>query len=152
MKFAMFFLAQFLNTFFLGAIAVMLFFGGWQGPFVDQLPILGLVYFLIKCFAFYVVVMWIKGTFPRVRVDQMMSFAWKVLVPLVLGLILWQMLAMKLFGPVWLQYVAILAGNLIVIGIVVNVLTNHFKQEQVRTKRAFEPKSLIGTMQPVSGD
>jgi len=152
MKFAMFFLAQFLNTFFLGAIAVMLFFGGWQGPFVDQLPILGLVYFLIKCFAFYVVVMWIKGTFPRVRVDQMMSFAWKVLVPLVLGLILWQMLAMKLFGPVWLQYVAILAGNFIVIGIVVNVLTNHFKQEQVRTKRAFEPKSLIGTMQPVSGD
>jgi len=152
MKFAMFFLAQFLNTFFLGAIAVMLFFGGWQGPFVDQLPILGLFYFLIKCFAFYVVVMWIKGTFPRVRVDQMMSFAWKVLVPLVLGLILWQMLAMKLFGPVWLQYVAILAGNFIVIGIVVNVLTNHFKQEQVRTKRAFEPKSLIGTMQPVSGD
>lgn len=152
MKFAMFFLAQFLNTFFLGAIAVMLFFGGWQGPFVDQLPILGLLYFLIKCFAFYTVVMWIKGTFPRVRVDQMMSFAWKVLVPLVLALILWQMLAMKLFGPVWLQYVAILAGNLIVIGIVINVLTNHFKQEQVRSKRAFEPKSLIGTMQPVSGD
>jgi NADH-quinone oxidoreductase subunit H len=152
MKFAMFFLAQFLNTFFLGAIAVMLFFGGWQGPFVDQLPILGVVYFLIKCFAFYIVVMWIKGTFPRVRVDQMMAFAWKVLVPLVLALILWQMLAMKLFGPVWLQYVAVLAGNLIVIGIVLNVLGNYFKQEQVRTKRAFEPKSLIGTVQPVSGD
>lgn len=152
MKFAMFFLAQFLNTFFLGAIAVMLFFGGWQGPFVDQLPVLGVFYFLLKTFAFYVVVMWIKGTFPRVRVDQMMSFAWKVLVPLVLGLILWQMLAMKLFGPVWLQYVAILAGNLIVIGVVANILGNHFKQEQVRSKRAFEPKSLIGTMQPTSGD
>lgn len=152
MKFAMFFLAQFLNTFFLGAIAVMLFFGGWQGPFVDQLPVLGVVYFLIKAFAFYIVVMWIKGTFPRVRVDQMMSFAWKVLVPLVLSLILWQMLAMKLFGPVWLQYVAILAGNLIAIAVVVNVLSNHFKQEQTRTKRSFEPKSLIGTVQPVSGD
>ncbi len=152
MKFAMFFLAQFLNTFFLGAIAVMLFLGGWQGPFVDQLPILGVFYFLVKAFAFYVVVMWIKGTFPRVRVDQMMSFAWKVLVPLVLGLILWQMLAMKLFGPLWLQYVAVLAGNLVAIGIVVKVLTNHFKQEQVRTKRAFAPKSLIGTMQPYAGD
>lgn len=152
MKFAMFFLAQFLNTFFLGSIAVMLFFGGWQGPFVDQLPILGVLYFLLKTFAFYVVVMWIKGTFPRVRVDQMMSFAWKVLVPLVLGLILWQMLAMKLFGPVWLQYAAILAGNLIVLGVVANVLGNHFKQEQIRSKRAFEPKSLIGTMQPTSGD
>ena len=152
MKFAMFFLAQFLNTFFLGAIAVMLFFGGWQGPFVDQLPILGVLYFLLKTFAFYIVVMWIKGTFPRVRVDQMMSFAWKVLVPLVLSLILWQMLAMKLFGPVWLQYVAILAGNVIAIGIVINILSNHFKQEQVRSKRSFEPKSLIGTMQPTSGD
>ncbi len=151
MKFAMFFLAQFLNTFFLGAIAVMLFLGGWQGPFVDQLPVLGVFYFLVKAFAFYVLVMWIKGTFPRVRVDQMMSFAWKVLVPLVLGLILWQMLAMKLFGPVWLQYVAILLGNVAAIGIVVNVLTTHFKQEQVRTKRAFGPKSLIGTMQP-AGD
>ncbi|MEZ4735379.1 MAG: complex I subunit 1 family protein [Caldilineaceae bacterium] len=152
MKFAMFFLAQFLNAFFLGAIAVMLFFGGWQGPFVDQVPVLGVVYFLIKTFAFYVLFMWIRGTFPRIRVDQMMSFAWKVLVPLVLALILWQMLAMKLFGPVWLQYVAILGGNLVVLGVVGNILGNHFKQEQVRTKRAFEPRSLIGTMQPASGD
>ncbi len=53
---------------------------------------MGFIYFVIKAFAVYVVTMWIKGTFPRIRVDQMMSFAWKVLVPLVLGLILWQML------------------------------------------------------------
>lgn len=152
MKFAMFFLAQFLNTFFLGAIAVMLFLGGWQGPFAEQVPFLGFIYFLIKAFALYVVTMWIKGTFPRIRVDQMMSFAWKVLVPLVLGLILWQMLAMKLFGPVWLQYVAVLVGNLIVLGVVARVLGRHFTQEQVRTKRAFAPKSLIGTMQPVSAE
>jgi NADH-quinone oxidoreductase subunit H len=152
MKFAMFFLAQFLNTFFLGGIAVMLFFGGWQGPFAEQVPLLGFIYFLIKTFAFYILVMWIKGTFPRVRVDQMMAFAWKVLVPLVLGLILWQMLAMKLFTPVWLQYVTVLAGNLVVLFVVARVLTNHFTNEQIRSKRAFEPKSLIGTMQPVSGD
>lgn len=152
MKFAMFFLAQFLNTFFLGGIAAMLFLGGWQGPFAEQVPILGFIYFLIKCFALYVGVMWIKGTFPRIRVDQMMSFAWKVLVPLVLSLILWQMLAMKLFGPVWMQYIAILAGNLIVLFIVGRVLTKHLASEQVRSKRAFDPKSLIGTMQPVSGD
>lgn len=152
MKFAMFFLAQFLNTFFLGGIAVMLFFGGWQGPFAEQVPILGFIYFLLKTFAFYVVVMWIKGTFPRVRVDQMMAFAWKVLVPLVLALILWQMLVMKLFGPVWLQYLAVLAGNIGVLIVVSRVLTQHFTQEQVRSKRAFEPKSLIGTMQPASGD
>jgi NADH-quinone oxidoreductase subunit H len=96
MPFAMFFLAQFLNSFFLGAIFVMLFLGGWQGPFAEQVPVLGFVYFLAKGFALYVVTQWVKGTFPRIRVDQMMSFAWKVLVPLVLVLIIWQMLAMKL--------------------------------------------------------
>ncbi|MDQ3249555.1 MAG: NADH-quinone oxidoreductase subunit H, partial [Chloroflexota bacterium] len=61
MKFAMFFLAQFLNSFFLGAIAVMLFLGGYQGPFVDQIPALGFVYFLIKAFGLYIVTAWIKG-------------------------------------------------------------------------------------------
>jgi len=148
MKFAMFFLAQFLNSFFLGAIMVTLFFGGWQGPFVDQLPILGVVYFLIKCFAVYVVMQWVRGTFPRVRIDQMMDFAWKVLVLLVLLLILWQMVALKLPVPTWIQYVSVFVGNIVVVGIVLGVLGRYFRGEQLRTKRAFEPKSLIGTMQP----
>ncbi len=149
MKFAMFFLAQFLNSFFLGAIAVMLFLGGWQGPFVDQVPILGLVYFVVKAFAVYVFTQWIKGTFPRVRIDQMMSFAWKVLVPLVLVLVLWQMLVMKLPYPVWVQYVAVFIGNIAVVWIVIDILNRYFRSEQIRTKRAFEPQSLIGRMQPV---
>lgn len=162
MKFAMFFLAQFLNSFFLGAVAVMLFLGGYQGPFVDQIPALGIVYFLIKAFGLYIVTSWIKGTFPRVRVDQMMSFAWKVLVPLVLGLILWQMIALKLPGAViddatgevirygfW-NYAAVLVGNLVVLAIVARVLGNYLTSEKTRTKRAFQPKSLIGTMQPAS--
>lgn len=162
MKFAMFFLAQFLNTFFLGAIAVMLFLGGYQGPFVDQIPALGFVYFVVKAFGLYIVTSWIKGTFPRIRVDQMMSFAWKVLVPLVLGLILWEMIALKLPGATidpatgdvirygfW-NYIAVFVGNLVVLGIVANTLAGYFKREQIRTKRAFEPESLIGMMQPVS--
>ncbi|MBV7332196.1 NADH-quinone oxidoreductase subunit H [Chloroflexi bacterium TSY] len=161
MKFAMFFLGQFLNTFFLGAIAVTLFMGGWQGPLVGNFGqwfgssgvfidiILGFVYFNIKVFAFYVVVMWVKGTFPRIRVDQMMAFAWKALVPLVLVLVLWQMIALKLPGGIFVQYLAVLVGNLVVIRIVLNIMSDYFQREQVRTKRAFEPKSLIGTMQPV---
>lgn len=151
MKFAMFYLAQFLNTFFLGAILIMLFFGGYQGPFVDRLPFLGFFYFMGKGMIVYLVVMWIKGTFPRVRIDQMMAFAWKVLVPLVLVLILWQMLAMKLIDLGWLRNVAILAGNLVVLGVVLRILENYYRRSPViETTRAFEPKSLIGTMEPVS--
>jgi NADH-quinone oxidoreductase subunit H len=148
MKFAMFFLAQFLNAFFLGSIMVVLFFGGWQGPFVDQVPILGLVYFLGKSFAVYVVMQWVRGTFPRVRIDQMMSFAWKVLVPLILVLIMWQMVALKLPVALWLQYVLVFVGNIVAMAVVVAVLARHFRSETVRTKRTFAPKSLIGTMQP----
>ena len=151
MKFAMFYLAQFLNTFFLGAILIMLFFGGYQGPFVDQLPFLGFFYFMGKGMIVYFVIMWIKGTFPRVRIDQMMAFAWKVLVPLVLVLILWQMLAMKLIDIGWLRNVAILAGNLVVLGIVLRTLENYYRgRTTIETTRAFEPKSLIGTMEPAS--
>ena len=148
MKFAMFFLAQFLNAFFLGSIMVVLFFGGWQGPFVDQVPILGVVYFLAKSFAVYVVTQWVRGTFPRVRIDQMMSFAWKVLVPLILVLIMWQMIAMKLPVAIWMQYVLVFAGNIAVVVAVLNIMSRHFRDETVRSKRAFAPKSLIGTMQP----
>ncbi len=153
MRFAMFFLAQFLNAFFLGAIAVMLFFGSWQGPFADQIPGLGFIYFMAKSFAVYLAIQWVRGTFPRVRIDQMMAFAWKVLVPLVLALILIQMIVMKLPMPAWggwIPYVLVLIANLAVVAYVLSILGRHFKQQQVTSKRAFEPKSLIGTTVPVS--
>ena len=153
MRFAMFFLAQFLNAFFLGAIAVMLFLGAWQGPFADQIPFLGFIYFMAKTFAVYLVIQWVRGTFPRVRIDQMMAFAWKVLVPLVLALILLQMIVMKLPMPSWggwIPYVLVLAANLAVVAIVLSILGRHFTNQPVTTKRAFEPKSLIGTTVPVN--
>jgi NADH-quinone oxidoreductase subunit H len=115
---------------------------------VDQVPILGLVYFLAKSFAVYTIMQWVRGTFPRVRIDQMMAFSWKVLVPLILGLILWQMVAMKLPVATWMQYVLIFVGNLVGIWVIVSILTRYFRSETLRTKRSFAPKSLIGTMQP----
>jgi NADH-quinone oxidoreductase subunit H len=97
---------------------------------------------------------WVKGTFPRLRIDQMLDFAWKVLVPSTLGLILWEMVALKLPGGTTVQYGALLLGNLVVIAIVIRVLSGYFKHEQIRTKRTFEPTTLIGTMQqaPSVGD
>lgn len=155
MRFAMFFLAQFLNTWFLAGIASVLFLGGWQGPFVDQVPLLGFFYITAKTVLLYAVVMWVKGTVPRVRIDQMMAFAWKVLIPLVLALVLWAFIVLKIPAPGNLddrlvQYPLLLIGNLVVVYIVSRVLTRYFRTEAMRTKRAFAPRTLIGTMQPAA--
>ena len=77
MKFAMFFVAEYTNVFIISAIAVTLFLGGWKGP---VLP--GPVWFLIKAYFIIFLLMWFRWTFPRLRVDQLMSFAWKVLTPI----------------------------------------------------------------------
>jgi len=95
-KFAMFFLAEYINTFTLGALCTTLFFGGWRFPFDSYLGEvgiqltnqLGLVWFFIKTMFFFSVVVWIRGTLPRVRADQLMAFAWKYLLPLALANIL----------------------------------------------------------------
>ena len=83
-KFALFFLAEYINMFTVSAMTTILFLGGWWGPFAEQVPILGLVYFLIKVYIIIFLFIWFRGTFPRLRVDQLMDFAWKFLVPLAL--------------------------------------------------------------------
>ncbi len=77
MKFAMFFLAEFVNMFTVSAIAATVFLGGWNGPFLPSW-----VWFMGKTLAMVFVLMWFRWTFPRLRVDQLMEFAWKVLLPL----------------------------------------------------------------------
>jgi NADH-quinone oxidoreductase subunit H len=77
MKFAMSFLAEFLNMFSVSAIATTLFFGGWNGPFLPSW-----MWFMIKSLIGVFVLMWFRWTYPRLRVDQLMGFAWKFLLPL----------------------------------------------------------------------
>ncbi len=77
MKFAMFFFAEYANLFLVSAIATTLFLGGWNGPFLPSW-----LWFFIKSFFLVFVIMWFKWTFPRLRVDQLMGFAWKFLLPL----------------------------------------------------------------------
>ena len=74
---SVFFLAEYINTFAIAALVALLFLGGWSGPFLP-----GIIWFLIKVYAVILVVFWIRGTFPRLRIDQLMAFAWKVMVPL----------------------------------------------------------------------
>jgi NADH-quinone oxidoreductase subunit H len=89
MKFAMFFFAEYANLFLVSAIATTLFLGGWKGPFLPSW-----VWFFIKSFFLVFVIMWFRWTFPRLRVDQLMDFAWKFLLPLAfLNLIITGLLA-----------------------------------------------------------
>jgi NADH-quinone oxidoreductase subunit H len=79
MRFALFFLAEYLNAFVAVAMAVTLFFGGWAGPILPPY-----VWFVIKCYSLFFILLWLRGTLPRVRVDQLMGLAWKGMVPLAL--------------------------------------------------------------------
>ena len=87
MAFAMFYLAEFLHAFLISMLFAVLFLGGWQGPFVAEGPevvgaILGIGYLTIKTFAVYFVTLWVRMTLPRFRIDHLMAFNWKFLVPL----------------------------------------------------------------------
>lgn len=77
MKFAMFFLAEYVNILAVSAIAVTLFLGGWEGP--GGIPFL---WFFLKIALFVFFFIWVRATLPRFRYDQLMSFGWKVLIPL----------------------------------------------------------------------
>jgi len=82
MKFALFFLAEYVNMFTVSMLATTLFLGGWNGPFVHQWPLLGVFYFFGKVILFLFLYIWLRGTLPRFRFDQLMNFGWKFLVPL----------------------------------------------------------------------
>lgn len=77
MRFALFFLAEYTNIFIVSAIAATFFLGGYQGPFLP-----GIVWFLLKSYFLVFVIMWLRWTYPRVRFDQLLNFAWKGLIPL----------------------------------------------------------------------
>lgn len=84
MRFTAFFMAEYVNVVVAAAVATTLFLGGWQGPFVEQVPLLGLLWFAVKVFAFVFLFIWMRATVPRVRFDQLMDLGWKVLLPLAL--------------------------------------------------------------------
>jgi NADH-quinone oxidoreductase subunit H len=84
MRWGIFFLAEYGEVTVVSAIMATLWFGGWHGPGVDALPILGIIWFTLKTYAFVLLFMWIRATLPRLRIDQLMGFCWKVLIPLAL--------------------------------------------------------------------
>ncbi len=84
MKFAYFFLAEFINMFIISAIATTIFFGGYLSPFgiTESIPVLGVFWFLAKTLVIIFLMMWFRWTFPRLRIDQLLVLEWKYLLPL----------------------------------------------------------------------
>jgi NADH-quinone oxidoreductase subunit H len=91
MKFAMFFMAEYANMITVGCVATLLFLGGWTSPFGDLIePFdnvfvnagLSLFWFVFKVFCFLFLYVWVRGTLPRFRYDQLMNFGWRYLMPL----------------------------------------------------------------------
>jgi NADH-quinone oxidoreductase subunit H len=126
MKFAVFYMGQFLFNYALSMVAALVFLGGWNGPGVGLLVsaglpflanILSVIYLLIKAWSLFFVMIWLRGAFPRLRVDQLMAFAWKFLLPLALvniaSVALW--VAIMLWGtdPKWTVTIAPFGLNLL---------------------------------------
>jgi NADH-quinone oxidoreductase subunit H len=91
MKFAMFFMAEYGNMITVGCVATLLFLGGWTSPFGNLIPLpqnilvlalLPIFWFVLKVFSFLILYVWVRGTLPRFRYDQLMNFGWCYLMPL----------------------------------------------------------------------
>jgi len=141
MKFGLFYAGELLHTFTLSALISCLFVGGWRGPGAETYPILGVFYLFAKSFFMYWVIMWIKYTVPRIRIDHMLNFNWKFLVPLSLTTLMVTAIMDKLMvGATPLGYIlGMLAANLILGWITLTILR---KYARVERQRVAEPRPV----------
>ncbi len=105
-RFALFFLAEYINLFTMSALTVTFFLGGWNGPTFGPtwlVWILPVIWFFVKTFAIIFLFIWVRGTLPRMRYDQLMAFGWKRLIPVSLAWIILAMIAMGIrrYGLPW---------------------------------------------------
>jgi NADH-quinone oxidoreductase subunit H len=115
-KFALFFLGEYIGMFAVSGLAITLFLGGWHAPFpfVEWIP--SYVWFFAKLLGLIALFIWVRGTLPRLRMDQLMNFAWKFMLPMALiniltagawhfappGLVRWAICSVMLVGPYWM--------------------------------------------------
>jgi len=115
MKFGLFFAAEFLHAFTVGVLFAILFLGGWRGPGAEEFRVLGVVYLMLKGLLGYFIVMWVRSTLPRIRIDHMLAFNWKFLTPVSLALLILTAVVEKIFeGNAW-RIPALLIGNAVLL-------------------------------------
>lgn len=121
-KFGMFMAGEFLHVFTVAVLFAVLFLGGWWGPGVEQAPALGFLYLGAKAAVVYMVLLWVRNTLPRFRVDQVMAFNWKLLVPASIVVVLAMALALRVvdalgLAPVNGGFVESLPQTVILLGV-----------------------------------
>src|SRR3989449_2997568 len=129
-KYATFFMAEYIGMFAVSGLATTLFLGGWHAParILEIIP--SYVWFFVKLGALLFVYIWIRGTLPRTRIDQMMNFAWKFMLPMaftcIIAAAVWHYAGRGLRGWLW---------SLVVIAVVYTALSI-----LLDTKRKFAPR------------
>ncbi len=141
MKFGLFYAGELLHAFTFGAFLGVLFFGGWNGPlpFGDKYALIGMFNVLFKGMFFYWVIMWIKYTVPRIRIDHMLAFNWKFLTPVAFALLMVTAVLHRLLlgAETWVYVLFMLAMNLVFGWTVVEILRASARKE----REAVEGKS-----------
>ncbi len=98
MKFALFFMAEYIKMIAISMIGASVFLGGYQGPWLDKAPWLGPIWLFIKVLILLFFLVWIRATLPRIRYDRLMAFGWKILFPLALLNVMVTALVITLVG------------------------------------------------------
>jgi NADH-quinone oxidoreductase subunit H len=134
MKFGMFYAGELLHTLTIGGLIASFFLGGWRGPGAEAYPVLGIGYFFIKAFFMYWVIMWIKYSLPRIRIDHMLNFNWKFLTPLSLVVLMVTAILQKVMenSNFWAYAVAMLAANIIIGWVTLLILRARARKERAR--------------------
>ena len=150
-KFAMFFLAEFMNTVTLSAVMVTVFFGGPSGPLFgpDWLQaIMPTVYFLLKTIVFLFVFVWLRGTLPRFKYDRLMDVGWKVLLPLGLAWVMVTAAFVLVRQTVEQAAIIRFAGGAFVLLLVLFIATSFFPRDEEPAQPQSEPDGTGDAQQP----
>ena len=129
---SVFFLAEYINTFAIAALMVILFLGGWSGPLLSGNW--EIIWFLGKVYVVIMVIFWVRGTFPRLRIDQLMAFAWKVMVPMSFLSVVMTAVYQFYDWPAW-SLTAMSSAGLAVVGLLI------FKKMTAPSKLVAEVKA-----------
>jgi len=142
MKFGLLMIGEYVHMFALAFFISIFFFGGWQFPFLNVAgmglwgSLIGLIVLLVKVFFFIFVMMWLRGTLPRFRIDHLLDFGWKFLVPLTLFLLIAVAFAVKLAPGELGKIVGMLVANLVVFAVALGIIGRAARNSRNRGLRA----------------